>query len=91
MNDQEMKIADGLVTKTLSPDSALYALMKKKIGEQILDYLKTKKLAQQDILAKKGLLELSDEISELAERVRVLVEHNKLVYGKVYDEILKSK
>lgn len=54
-----------------------------------LNPLKGTKLSP-EILRKYGLSELEEEILDLAERVKVLAEHNRRTYSSVYDIIVKE-
>eukprot|EP00158_Paraphelidium_tribonemae_P005192 Partr_v1_DN27222_c0_g1_i1_m39166 putative t-complex 11 len=91
LSKYEEDVMMNLIDKTLSPDSQLYELMNKRIGAQLSTYLKTKSLQPEAELIKSGLFEMVDELLELAEKMRVLLEHNKAVYQKVYNQIIAAQ
>jgi hypothetical protein len=86
----EIQSLHSLLDKTLSPDSRIYELMHKRVQTQLLEYLQKKEIQSPETLGKSGLAELSDDILDLAEKVRGLAVHNKAVYAKCYNQILKS-
>jgi predicted nucleic acid-binding protein len=38
-----------------------------------------------------GLQDLKEELMELAQKMKKLLDHNILVYRKIYDQIIKTK
>lgn len=107
MTPHETQLMTTMIDKTLSPDSKVYELMYKRIGDQLSMFLyrdqptttqasdsnpqtNTSLLLNETLLKKYGLLELQTELQELGERIRTLVQHNRIVYAKVYNQILQG-
>ncbi|KAI9141466.1 T-complex 11, partial [Paraphysoderma sedebokerense] len=86
----ETKMVGNLVDKTLSFDSPLFEVIMKRVGEVLKLYLADGTKLSAEILRKYGLSELEEEILDLAERVKVLAEHNRRTYSSVYDIIVKE-
>ncbi|KAI9095947.1 T-complex 11, partial [Phlyctochytrium arcticum] len=96
---RERDMLAGLVEKTLSPDSKLFEVIRLRVGT-VLDKIvrstptssssaNPQPLEKQE-LARVGLSELEEELSELGERVKRLVQHNWRVFGNVYAVVVET-
>lgn len=74
--------------QTLSPDNKVYQLIQQRIQDQLMEVVKRRQLKEREVLIQQGLVEVEQEILELGERIRALVNHNKAVYAKVYNQIV---
>nr|KAJ3422529.1 hypothetical protein HK105_007643 [Polyrhizophydium stewartii] len=86
-SDQESKMLEALMEKTLAPESKLYDLIQKRVGENLRAVMETG-TADKDMLAKHGLAQLESEVTDLAARISKVSELNRAVYGKMYAGLL---
>jgi hypothetical protein len=89
--DQEVTMVHNMIDKNLQTDAKVFELFYKRIGEQLMEFLKRKTFKEREVLAQQGLLEVEPELLELAERMRAVLDHNKAVYAKVYNQIIQTR
>ena len=85
----EQDALKNMIEKSLTHESKVYELLNKRVGDELLEYLKTGHLHEMESLVKSALGELKTELAELADKIRALFEHNSAVYHKIYDQILR--
>jgi hypothetical protein len=88
-SEAERKTLTNMIDKTLSPESTLYELVQNRIALHLYTYL-TNSTIHAEVLKKHGLTELQNEIQELAKKILLIAEHNRLVYSPLYNEILQK-
>eukprot|EP00842_Homolaphlyctis_polyrhiza_P000053 jgi/Hompol1/1048/HPOL_001804-RA len=94
--DQEREMLGNMMEKTLAPESKLYDLIQKRVGENLRHVIVTGtnagagKAASADrgMLSKHGLSQLEKEIVELGQRIIKVTELNRAIFGKVYAALL---
>ncbi|KAI9202747.1 T-complex protein 11-domain-containing protein [Polychytrium aggregatum] len=89
LSEKEKTTLSGIVESTLSPSSALYDMMQKRIGGYFEYYLANGDL-DRDLIRRHGLGELVPEIETLSTKMSKLIVHNKAVYSTVYSTIMEA-
>ncbi|KAI8927976.1 T-complex 11, partial [Entophlyctis helioformis] len=87
--DNERDMLSNMMEKTLAPDSKLYDLIQKRVGENLKQVV-VKGAVDKDMLSKHGMAQLEKEVSELGMRIRKVGELNRAIFGKVYGAILED-
>lgn len=91
LSEEEIGLLSRLIDTNLHTDSKLFGVITKRIGEQLVEYMKRRAFKEKEVLAQQGLMEVEPELLELAERMKAVLDHNKLVYSKIYNSIIKSR
>ncbi|RKP19743.1 hypothetical protein ROZALSC1DRAFT_13608, partial [Rozella allomycis CSF55] len=87
-DENERKMLTGLIDKNLAPDSSLFSLIQNRIALHLYCYMKDEAL-DESLLTKHGMYETVNELKELGKNMRIVVEHNRITYGPIYNEIFK--
>ena len=87
--DKEREMLSQMLEKSLAPDSKLYELIQKRVGENLKHYIVNNAI-NKDLLGKHGLTPLETEVVDLAKKIQKLVELNRAIFGSVYIAILQD-
>lgn len=89
LTPEQEQLVKTMVEKTLSYKDPIYSLLSRRIQTTIKNNLNTG-VFKRESLASHGLELLQVELEDLSRRIILLAKHNKQVYAKYYDEILKK-
>ncbi|ORZ35082.1 T-complex 11 [Catenaria anguillulae PL171] len=91
MTAAEVAALNRLVDSTLTFDHPLFMLLQKRVTAELAFYLDSSgKLSADDSLARHGLLDIKEELSELGRKIKVLTDHNRSTYRQLYDAIIED-
>ncbi|KAI8611792.1 T-complex 11, partial [Chytriomyces sp. MP71] len=91
----EAKVMDGVVDKTLAPDSKVFGMVTGRVMDLLFGWMVTHTIRAMVIdkakLAKYGLVELEGEVQDLAHRLGEFARYNRTVYfdllSSFYEEV----
>lgn len=89
LTEEQEKIIDKMVDKTLSFKDTIYLMLNRRIMSHVKNQLTTG-IFKKEALASHGLDIVQVELEDLSKRVLLLAKHNKEVYAKYYDNIIKA-
>jgi hypothetical protein len=90
LTEAETAMLHSLVDKTLGPNNQVYELIRKRVGSQLVRFLKSREITTTEELKRVALAEMEEELTDLSKKLRVLVDHNKATHVKVYNQILET-
>lgn len=89
LSDEQETIMKNMVEKTVSFSDAVYSLISRRMQTNIRQELE-KGVFKSESLTRHGLDTVGKELETLSRKICLLAKHNKEVYVKHYDRILKS-
>lgn len=88
VSEEEVQLVSAMVDKTISLQDPFFGILSGRLEK--ITRLSIEKDVSADIIKKHGFEVVLDKVLVLMTKISTLVKYNKKVYGKHYDEILKS-
>ncbi|OAJ41717.1 hypothetical protein BDEG_25273 [Batrachochytrium dendrobatidis JEL423] len=85
--EKETEMVSSMMEKTLAPNSKLYDLIQKRVGENLKKVI-VNGVTDKDMMGKHGLAQLETEVLDLGIRIRKVMELNRAVFGRLYIALL---
>ncbi|KAJ1342206.1 hypothetical protein BSLG_003129 [Batrachochytrium salamandrivorans] len=85
--EKETEMVSSMMEKTLAPESKLYDLIQKRVGENLKVVMATG-VSDKNMMAKHGLTQLDTEVVDLGIRIQKVAELNRAVFGGLYIALL---